>query len=223
MRFLIFCLGYLLAYAAFAAAPSKGMIIESQHARWSHAIVPYIIDETMPLEKQIEISEAIVLWEAETVVRFLKLTPEMLDNYPDYVLFQPAPGKTCASSVGRQGGMQLLRLAPRCHTFLIAHEIGHLLGLWHEQTRLDRNLYLEVRWENIAKMHEKNFQQRAGEGHNQGAYDYDSIMHYSEYAFSRNGLPTLVPRIKGIHIGQRTHLSAGDIASVNALYVNEIK
>jgi hypothetical protein len=224
MRFSVLLFGgFLWASICFSEVGLKGMIVEPEHARWSHAIVPYMIDEAMPPEKQTEILEAITLWEAETVVRFLKLTAESPDSYPDYVLFQPASGRTCASSVGRQGGLQLLRLAPRCHTFLIAHELGHLLGLWHEQTRLDRNLYLDVRWENIQEAHCNNFKQRTGEAVNHGAYDYDSIMHYSEYAFSQNGKPTLVPRVKGVHIGQRTHLSAGDIAAVNALYENEIK
>ena len=43
-----------------------------------------------------------------------------------------------------------------------------------------------------------------------GSYDFNSIMHYPRWAFSRNGRDTIVP-IGGQEIGQRTHLSEGDV------------
>ena len=52
-------------------------------------------------------------------------------------------------------------------------------------------------------------------------YDYGSIMHYSAYAFSRNGRPTIEsknPRISSEVMGQRVRLSSKDIEHVSALY-----
>ncbi len=222
MRFCIVCIGYIWVSIALAGVLPQGMIVEpSGGALWPNGVVPYKIDNTLPKAQRDAVTDAMALWEAQTMVRFLPLTADNEHDFQDYVLFIPASGKTCASSVGRQGGMQVLRLASRCHAMSVVHELGHLIGLWHEQARLDRDLYIDVLWDNILEDHYHNFNQRISEGYDKGPYDYDSIMHYSEDAFSKNGKPTLVPRVTGVKIGQRTHLSAGDIASVNALYLSE--
>ena len=43
-------------------------------------------------------------------------------------------------------------------------------------------------------------------------------MHYRRFAFSKNGLPTIVPKQSGVILGQRNGLSAGDIAAVHHMY-----
>ena len=51
-------------------------------------------------------------------------------------------------------------------------------------------------------------------------YDYNSIMHYPDWAFSKNGKPTIeaVGGKKGAEIGQRDGMTAGDIEQVNKYY-----
>ena len=52
-------------------------------------------------------------------------------------------------------------------------------------------------------------------------YDYGSIMHYSAYAFSRNGKPTIEATDKSISrrvMGQRSKLSTRDLQHIDALY-----
>lgn len=51
-------------------------------------------------------------------------------------------------------------------------------------------------------------------------YDYCSVMHYGQYANSKNGLATVTPLkdLKASHIGQRVDFSDGDLLELNMLY-----
>ena len=216
MRWRVFVVVGLMSSLAFANL--EGAVTQEDGARWPNAKIPYIVDAALPQANRIALQQAMDLWQNETLVRFVEITPRNRMLYVDYARFMPAPGKTCDSYVGRQGGEQVVLLAPRCHTMLSAHELGHLIGLWHEQSRSDRDTYVEILWENIREEHYSNFNRRDQEGRNEGTYDYDSIMHYSGRAFSKNGLPTIIPRDKYAMIGQRDHLSKGDILAVNTLY-----
>ena len=50
------------------------------------------------------------------------------------------------------------------------------------------------------------------------SYDYESIMHYDMYAFSKNNKPTIVPKKPGVTIGQRKGFSDLDVYKINKLY-----
>lgn len=67
----------------------------------------------------------------------------------------------CSSRVGRNpgdnesppglaAGEQIVRISAGClPTFSMHHEIGHALGVFHEQTRTDRNTFVQINWQNI--------------------------------------------------------------------------
>ena len=56
----------------------------------------------------------------------------------------------CASHVGRTGGRQPLYVGKGCQSDgMMMHEIGHALGFFHEQSRIDRDLFITVNFNNI--------------------------------------------------------------------------
>ena len=108
-------------------------------------------------------------------------------------------------------------LGSACTTGNCIHEIGHTVGLWHEQSRADRDQFVTVRFNEIIANARHNFNQHIQDGIDLGAYDYESIMHYPRDAFSSTGEDTIIPTKAEAKIGQREKLSPGDIASVKKL------
>ncbi|MBS1825786.1 MAG: hypothetical protein JST93_10735 [Acidobacteria bacterium] len=196
------------------SADRQAFAISSSSARWTGGIVPYTIDPTLP--NQARITDAIAHWN-NNLAGTIKLVPRTTESY--YITYvRAASSGTCSSYIGRIGmAGQPVNIGDDCSTGNAIHETGHAIGLYHEHTRLDRDTYIKVNTANITSSALSNFTIPTS-GMNVGAYDYGSIMHYSAYAFSANGLPTIETIPAGIAIGQRSGLSAGDIAGVKSIY-----
>lgn len=186
--------------------------------RWAQGVVPFTLSEELPLISKLAVLKAMDYLQQNTSIQFVELNARNRDNYPDYLVFNPAEGTMCASHVGRHGGPQEVNLSLRCNTMNTVHEICHALGLWHEQSRADSPSYIRILWENIEDEHKFNFNQHLTDGSDFGEYDYQSIMHYPPFAFSKNGKKTIEPLLPDVEIGQRRQLSEKDIAAINAMY-----
>ncbi len=196
---------------------ASGIVIPGAQFRWPNCRVPFTIDPALPSQNRVH--EAIAHWEANTGFRFPARTTEV-----DFITFRPGSG--CSSQVGRRGNQQFINLAPGCDRGRVVHEIGHAVGLWHEQSREDRDLFVRINFAKVQAGMEHNFNQHITDGDDVGAYDFGSIMHYPRDAFSVDGSDTITPLAAlpaGVVMGQRNGLSAGDIAAARVLCPKTVK
>ncbi|KAJ6636300.1 Zinc metalloproteinase nas-4 [Pseudolycoriella hygida] len=77
----------------------------------------------------------------------------------DYVYIIKGTNNGCNSYVGRTGGKQPMNLqSPGCmNVGTIMHEMIHALGFYHEQSRPDRDNFINILWQNIRPGFEGNF------------------------------------------------------------------
>lgn len=181
--------------------------------RWPNNTVYYSIDSN--LSNQARVIDAIKHWEANTNLKFVQRSSE-----PNYIYF--VSGSGCSSYVGMIGGRQNITLSSSCSTGNTIHEIGHAVGLWHEQSRIDRDQYITINYNNIQSGREHNFSTYDAQGMDgvefTTALDFGSIMMYGSYSFSSNGQPTMVKKDGSTFNGQRSSLSSGDKSGINLMY-----
>ncbi|XP_073245943.1 astacin-like metalloprotease toxin 1 [Porites lutea] len=195
----------------------KRNAVRNRQKLWKSRVVPYRISPALYRAKSV-IMAAIKEFHRHTCLRFKPRGKER-----SWIRFVKRPG--CWSRVGKQfssTGPQLLSVGPGCDKKgIIMHELMHAVGFWHEQSRTDRNKYVEVLWENVAKGQAHNFNKYShGKLDYLGAmYDFQSLMHYGSRAFSKNGKRTIKAlKQPGVEFGQRKGFSETDIQQLNALY-----
>uniref|UniRef100_A0A182JRX6 Metalloendopeptidase n=1 Tax=Anopheles christyi TaxID=43041 RepID=A0A182JRX6_9DIPT len=187
-------------------------------SKWKNGIVPYELSEEFSIGDFTKLFSAFEQFHQKTCIRFVPRTKER-----DYVVIE-GRSSGCWSAVGRMGGRQVLNLQRNgCLQMegTIVHELMHALGFLHEHTRYDRDRYVNIFFRNVRPNLVSNF---GRESESQTTtlgmpYDYGSVMHYSRTAFSKNGKPTVEPKIKySGQLGQRVGFSVKDVQKINKLY-----
>ncbi|RXG57267.1 Low choriolytic enzyme [Armadillidium vulgare] len=210
--------------------------LRSQGSRWPNGIVPYefgtnlvCIRYNTPEHKKPVVLKAMETYHnlTDNCIQFVERTDET-----DFVVFVERESG-CWSYVGKIGGRQEINYPQWCiDNFGSAlHELYHCLGFLHEQSRPDRDDYVEIVWDNIKEVSKHNFNSY---GTNfldtfEEDYDYGSIMHYSPYAFAidyeeytiktkaSKSFTHLDPEYQDV-IGQRKGLSDTDLQKLLKMY-----
>ncbi|RXG51231.1 Zinc metalloproteinase nas-7, partial [Armadillidium vulgare] len=105
----------------------------------------------------------------------------------------------CAATVGQERMFNTLRMNSECmDNFTLLHELYHVLGFEHEQCRSDRDKYVTILTENIRPDVVLNFDIIPDDDVLKVPYDYESIMHYPENAYSKNGNLTIITKVRTI-------------------------
>jgi hypothetical protein len=158
-------------------------------------------------------------------------------------IFPVSNASSNSSEVGKRaaGGKQFLFFNPSdcSEEFVAVHEIGHSLGLIHTHQRHDRDLFIKINFHHLNNnvgvsnfTIRKNYQDLYSPylcsdlnqedcvlKWNDFSYDFDSIMQYDSYTFSKNLDSPVIVKIKGGTIeGQNKKLSKKDKLFLKSIY-----
>src|SRR5690606_26286236 len=114
---------------------------------WPNGRVPYQIQSSVDSVTKARVLQAMDEWEtkSEKRVRFVKATAS-----DDPVLVIAAGSKPITNFVGYDSSKNSrIELRTPEYITVIRHELGHALGLHHEQRRSDRSDHIQVKTGNI--------------------------------------------------------------------------
>lgn len=203
---------------------------------WKDAHVKYCFASDVPEEVKAHFTAATSQIERSTCLTFEDVGWQFGDSNTEselqrcteqpaiFVMSKAEAG--CYSVVGESElpSQQLQLEHPGCTMHgVILHELGHALGMAHENARADRDDYIDVNFDNVKLESITAFDMSPGAYVDQ-PYQFTSLMHFDPYAFAENEtMPTI--KTKGGHdheIGQRIGFTEADIAQIVEMYSGEV-
>jgi len=206
-----------------AEASKRGYAKTSSKRRWPNNVIPYVLDNTWDARYTSVLKAVIADYQRWTCIQIKPRTSEF-----NYIRIQDG-NSGCNSYAGMWScrtcnGMQPVNLGRGCHSHhTISHELGHAIGFHHEQTRPDRDNYITVKFNNIKPQYHSQFNFQKTTSTYGVAYDYGSVMHYGEYAFSSDkwgGKRSMITKDPAWQdkIGKAPNLSFADLKVANIIY-----
>lgn len=186
---------------------------KDSRSKWSFPI-PYFIEAGV---EQTVVDNALKNIAKETCVTFKKSAP--FNNKPGLRIYK---GPGCWSWIGPKSDNkpQDVSIGNGCQwNGIVQHEVLHALGVFHEQSRPDRDDYIGLNLNNVLPKQRYNYDKSSiASTETFGLpYDYGSVMQYDKKSFSSNGGLTMIPKNKDYlnTIGQFDKMQFNDIKLIN--------
>jgi astacin len=199
-----------------SGGPRYGVFINGSSYRWPSGTVPYVIDASFDYYQRQTIIDAM----SHVANTAAGVTFKQRTNETAYVVFAKH-SSVCNSPVGRQGSSQTINLTDGCAYSMgtVAHEVLHTMGMWHEQSRCDRDSYITINLNNVLSTNHHNFAKKCSGNTTVFAYNEGSIMHYGTHDFSYNGGQVITSK-RGLDylMGQLSGLAQSDASTLNYIY-----